>query len=82
MEEDYQPQLQQLLSSPSASRFTPSFESGANDEDDDDSCMIIGVCEEILWQRVGGPNGGTGVSPSTRDPNMSAPYQTKFTQKI
>ena len=46
---------------------------------DDDSCMIIGVCEEISWQK--GRQVARGQT-STRDPNMSATYQTNFTQKI
>ena len=51
--------------------------------DDDDCCMIIGVCEEISWQKGRVHRG----QPSTRDPNMSARYQTNLgrgplTQKI
>ena len=52
-------------------------------DDDDDCCMIIGVCEEISWQKGRVHRG----QPSTRDPNMSARYQTNLgrgplTQKI
>ena len=76
MEEDYQPQLQLLLSLSSASIFKASFESGAND-DDDECCMIIGVCEEISWQKGWGHRG----QPFNTRPKYVGSVSNKFHTK-